>query len=170
MSGTLIHNPQGAFRTVDDFRFGTDADGHPLQYGIGEAFQLRANAAVEAGEALMFVAPTASVPLSVTPMTAAADEQIFAGAAQNDAAIGESVVVVRSGFAIVQHDTSDIPAFGSVLLEPDATTGDFAVAADPVGGAGPAPAVVGLVLSAEIGTTNTCWAYVGWTPADDFTV
>lgn len=165
--GTLITNPTGAFRTgVDDFLEPTDSNGALVQYGVGEIWNLRANAAIDKGEALMLVAPTSTVPLSVTPMTTTGDAELFAGAAATDAAEGDIVQVIRKGFAIVKFDTSDTAAFGSVLTAPDATTGDFQIIAAP----NSTDATVGLALGTEIGTTDTCWAYVGWVPFVDLII
>lgn len=166
---TNIANPFGAYRNVTDFTTFRDTDSRELEFGVGEEYVLRANVAITKGQALMFVVPTATLPLSVTPFTAAADEQIFAGAALHAAAAGEAVGVLRHGFGLVRVDLGVAAAFGSVLQQPITATGDFEVIADPVGGAGPLAPVLGLVLSGPL-STNFAYAYVGWTPANDFTV
>ena len=164
---SMITNPAGAFKTVTTFLSGQDSSGDDLQVGLGITYSLRADAAITRGQALMFVAPTATVPLSVTPFTAAADEQIFAGAALHAAAAGDQVEVVREGFCTVKFDTGSTAAFGSVFKQPVTATGDFEIIADPVGGADQPP-VLGLCLGTEIGTSDTCFGYIGWVPALDF--
>lgn len=166
---SMITNPGAAFYSLPAAGFvnGQDSTGADLNYGIGIEYTLRANAAITRGQALMFVAPTATVPLSVTPFTAAADEQIFAGCAAEAAAAGDQVRVIREGFCTVKFDTGSTAAFGSVFLQPVTATGDFEIIADPVGGAD-APPVLGLCLGAEIGTSDTCFGYIGHVPQLDF--
>jgi hypothetical protein len=157
MAESAITNPSAALQTVTDFRTGLDSSGAPLQQGQ-QGWPYRANATIEAGQALMFVAPTATVPLSVTPMTTAivtSDPWLFAGVAADAAAAGDQVLVIRRGVCVVQHDTSDTPAAADVLALPNATTGDFATAAAVTG-----LRVVGTVLGPEIGTSNRCLAYL----------
>lgn len=160
MGSRQITNPMAAYTTVTDYRTGVDAAGADLAYER-KVEQFRANATIVKGQALMWVAPTATVPLSVTPMTAAvsaSDAWLFAGAAMESAEAGDTVAVLREGFGVVQTETADTPAFGNALCLPDTTTGDFATPADsPTGGA-----QVGVVLGPEIGTTDTAWVYLGW--------
>jgi hypothetical protein len=142
-----ITTPLGGFRSTSDFIDGMTADAEASMY-YQEVWEFRANAAITQGEALMFVAPTATVPVSVTPMTAAitgSDPWAFAGAALNAAAAGETVRVLRRGIARVRIDAADTAAALSVLLAPDTTTGRFAVKTDPVA----ADVVVGMVLGIE---------------------
>jgi hypothetical protein len=156
MGDTLITNPSAAYRTVTDYRTGQDADGFDLEMGKSEVYHLRANATITKGEALMFVAATASVPTSVTPMTAAADVSLFAGVALEGAASGDLVTFARRGFVIVQTEDADTPAFGNILRAPDTVTGDFG-ASGALGAGGEA---LGLVLGPEIGSTNTALAFL----------
>lgn len=167
MPNAQITNPNGALNTVSDYRTGQDSTGADLMTGQGDVYSIRANAAITRGQALMFVAPTASVPLSVTPFTAAADEQIFAGVALAATDAGDQCLVMRTGFCTVKHDTGSTAAFGSVYKQPVTATGDFEIIADPVGGADQPP-VLGLCLGPEIGSTDTAFGYIGWVPALDF--
>lgn len=166
---SFITNPNASLRELPAAGYvnGQDNTGADLQIGIGVSYSLRANAAITRGQALMFVAATATVPLSVTPYTAAADEQIFAGCAAANADAGDNVLVIREGFCTVKFDTGSTAAFGSVFKQPVTATGDFEIIADPVGGADQPP-VLGLCLGVEIGTSDTCSGYIGWTPALDF--
>ena len=166
---SFITNPNAALRTLPAAGFvnGQDSSGADLDVGVGISYTIRANAAITRGQALMWVAPTATVPLSVTPFTAAADEQIFAGCAFDNTAAGDNCLVIREGFCTVKFDTGSTAAFGSVFKQPVTATGDFEIIADPIGGAD-APPVLGLCLGVEIGTTDTCFGYIGWVPATDF--
>lgn len=152
----LITNPKGAYRTVSDYRTGQDADGFDLQMGQGETYVVRANATIGKGEAVMWVAATSTVETSVTPMTAAADVSLFAGAAQHAAAAGDYVTIIRRGFAVVQTETADTAAFGNILRAPDTTTGDFAVS----GALGAGGEALGVVLGPEIGTSDTALVFL----------
>lgn len=144
---TAVTNPGGANAGgVTDFRTFRATDGFDIEYGKGEWYVLRANAAITRGQALEFVVPTLTLPLSVTPMLAASGVHLFAGVAIESAAAGEDVPFVRRGQVIAFTDDSDTPAFGQVLLKPDATTGQFATAA----AAATLQNVLGLVLSAEM--------------------
>lgn len=147
MPSRAIINPAGAYRGAN-FLTGRGDDGLPLALPQAEVESWRANAAVLRGQALNWVAPTATVPLSVTPMAAATADHLFAGAALEDAAIGEQVQVCAAGFCEVLIDTSDTAAFGGVIGIPDATTGRFSTAAAEVDEV----ASVGICLGTESAT------------------
>ena len=156
---TILANPNGAHRTITTYVTGRDADGIPLVIGNQEVEPWRANAAILAGQALMFVAPTATVPMSVTPMTAAvtaSDPWRFAGVALEGAAAGEQVRVLAKGFGEILFDTSSTAAAYSVLVAPGTTTGEFDIATDPVDNS----VNVGVCYGTEIGTEDKCLAYV----------
>lgn len=164
MPEAQITNPMGALRTTSDFIDGWDASSENHLY-FQRVISVRANAAITLGEALMFVSPTATVPLSVTPMTAAitgSDPWSFAGAALEAAAAGDLVRVLVDGIARVRIDAADTAAALSILLAPDTTTGRFAVATDPAAG----DVVVGYVLGIEdaSGTADFALARVGYVP------
>lgn len=103
MPSAQITNPSGALQTVSDYRTNVDANSVPLVFGqTTDTF--RANAAVAVGDALCFVTPTATVPLSVTPFPLDPTEvqmHLFAGVALNAAAAGKAVKVVRRGICLV---------------------------------------------------------------------
>lgn len=153
---TQITNPDGAYQTVTDFRTGQASDGSAIQYGQTECYVIRANATIARGEALSIVAPTATVPVSVTPMAAATAVHLYLGAAQHDAVAGEPVLVVRRGFAVVRTEAADAPAAGEVLRCPDTTTGRFAAS----GALGAGGEVAGTVLGPEIGTTDFAFVFL----------
>lgn len=158
MGNTLITNPTGALRTVSDYRTFRADDGSAMEFGKGETYAARAAVAITAGQALEFTVPTATVPMTVTPMATATDQSLFAGIALEDAAAGTTVPFMRRGFAHVFTDDSDTPAFGQHLLKPNATAGqcataDVALAADGL-------PILGLVLSAEAGGAGLRKAFV----------
>lgn len=158
---SAIINPDGALDDVTDFRTGRNRTGAPLMQGQ-QVFSYRADAPVVRGQCLTFVAPTATVPLSVTPTTtalAASHPHLWAGVALNSAATGKAVDCCFQGVAVVQFDSSDTPAAGNLLLLPDATTGDFAAAAAAVAN----DVVVGAVLGAP-NADGTVLARVGFVP------
>lgn len=128
MADQAITNPNGAHKVVTDFRTGRDSAGEELSYGKLQNFY-RADAVIGKGEVLMWVAPTATVPLSVTPMTAAAADNLFAGIAQKAAtAAGQMIGVVEMGYCIVDV-AAETAAFGSVVTAPATTTGKAEIGA-----------------------------------------
>ena len=156
---TILANPNGAHRTVSDYTTGRDDDGFPLVYGNQEVESWQAGATILVGQALMFVAPTATAPMTVIPMTAAvttSDPWRFAGAALEGASSGDMVKVLVKGFGEVLFDTSNTAAAYSVLSAPGTTTGEFDVATDPVDNS----VNVGVCYGAEISTEDKCLAYV----------
>lgn len=157
MAGTaLIVNPQGALGPpVTDFRTGLNGAGFEFEQGKGEYYSYPAAATITKGQALEFVAPTATLPLRVQPMLAATSALLYAGCAQDGALTGESVNVIRRGVAIVKFASADTPAFGTALLSPDTNTGDYEANAAAVGNQ-----IVGVCLAVEIGTTDTCLAFL----------
>lgn len=148
---SAITNPFGALSSVSDFRTGKTDDGQELQQGQ-MGWPYRANAAINKGDMLMWVAPTQTVPLSVSPMTAAitaSDAWMFAGVALESAAIGQMCPVVQQGVVIINHVVADTPAAADVFGLPQTTTGLAETNAAITG-----LFVAGTVLTAEIGTTN----------------
>lgn len=127
MATQQLGNPKAAFQTVTSFVTGRTADGEPLAYGSHEV-ELRADATITRGAVLMFVAPTATVPLSVTPMTVAAADNLFAGIAYEAGVAGDIIRVVTYGHAIVDV-AAETAAFGSLLTAPATTTGKAEIGA-----------------------------------------
>ncbi len=150
---TLISNGLGAHRKVTTFVSGRDDGGEAIhQPGVHQEY--RANAAVAFGEVVNFVAGTASVSLSVTPMAAATANQLYAGVAMNGAAAGEIVKVAQFGHAIVK--TGDVTTeLGEYILNPTTTTGVAVTAATAID----ATTIAGTILGTVTGTETD-----GFTP------
>ena len=151
-------NPVGAFRTVTTYVSGVDASGVEIPYGK-EVNSFRANAAIAKGEAVMWVVPTATVPVSVTPMTTAGDARLFAGIANEAAAAGEQCQIVTSGMCLVYANAQTVAA-GDVVLKPGTNAGEASfTSTDP-----DASTVVGTVLGVAMGvkdsTTNLAQCYI----------
>jgi hypothetical protein len=128
----ILANPNGAHRTVTDFREGVDADGNEIIFGNQTVESWQAAGTILKGQALMLVAPTATAPPTVTPMTAAVtagDSWRFVGAALESAKAGEQVRVCTAGICLVLHDASDDPSEYDLVSAPATTTGDFDVVA-----------------------------------------
>jgi len=158
----ILANPNGAHRTISDFRSGRDDDGNQLVIGNQEIESWQAAGTILQGAALMFVAPTATTPMTVTNMTAAiatSDPWRFAGVAMEGAVAGEQVRVCSRGFCEVLFDASDTAAAYSVLVLPGTTTGEFDIATDPVDNS----LDIGWVVGIETGTEDKCLAYVNRT-------
>lgn len=156
---TILANPNGANRTISDYTSGRDDDGYEIVYGNQEVESWQAAATILKGQALMFVAPTTTAPMTVTPMTAAVsgtDGWRFAGAALENASAGDQCRVLASGFGEVLFDTSDTAAAYSLINLPGTTTGEFDIAVDPVDDV----TAVGVCYGAEIGTEDKCLAYI----------
>lgn len=99
---TLI-NPAGAFRSVSDFTTWVDGNGNDIEYWRQIA-SLRCDVAIAKGDALMYVVPTTTVPLSVAPLAVTdtlAVGQKFLGVAIEAAAVGEQCLFATEGFALV---------------------------------------------------------------------
>jgi len=155
----ILSDPNGAHRTITTYISGRDADGIPLVIGNQDIESFRAAATILQGQALMFVAPTATVPITVTPMTAAASAATpwrFAGVAMEGAVANEQVRLCSKGFCEVLFDTSDTAAAYSILNLPYTTTGEFDIAAATADDV----AQVGWVCGVETGTEDKCLAYV----------
>lgn len=155
----ILANPNGAHRTVSSYISGRDADGIPLVIGNQDIESWQAADTILQGQALMFVAPTATVPMTVAPMTAAASAATpwrFCGVAMEGAAAGDMVRVCAQGFCEVLFDTSDTAAAYAILNLPYTTTGEFDIAAATADDV----AQVGWVCGVETGSEDKCLAYV----------
>lgn len=149
MTIQAINNPLGAGKQVSDFRTFKDSAGETVGAPLSTVDSLRANATIARGEVLMFVVPTATVPLSVTPMTAAGADNLFAGVATKAATAGQVVDFVTDGFAFVDV-AAETTAFGTTLEAPATTTGKAEVAAaEPT-----ATTIVGTVIGMALGTKD----------------
>lgn len=148
-------NPAGAFTTVTTFVSGVDANGIEVPYGRTERVY-RANAAITVGQVLAFVAPTATVPVSVTPFVIAADFRLFAGVALEAAAAGAFVRVCTEGHCLVFANAQTVAALDAVFT-PAANTGEASFSAtDPT-----ATTIVGNVLGVAFGVKNATTNLVG---------
>lgn len=96
---SMITNPRAVFKTVSDHTTGRDSSGEPVGYFSIQG-EFLASAAVARGEAVMWVTPATATPTRVTPMTAAAADNLFAGVAFEAIASGETGRIVHYGFAI----------------------------------------------------------------------
>lgn len=145
-----INNPFGAHRPVTTFVAGQDANGEPFHLP-NSVQEYRANAAIQRGEIVQWVAPSASAPLSVTPMATASSQLIFAGVALNDAQTGETVQVAQHGHALVR--TGDVTtALGEYLLKPSTTAGVGVTASTAVDATTVAGTILGIVVGNDDGT------------------
>lgn len=148
MSGSkALTNPRGAHKEVTTFIGGRYADGTPFDLPQ-ETESWRANAAITRGQAVSWVAPTATAPISVTPMTTTTADFLFAGAALESAAAGDQVLICKEGFCEILIDASDTAAALDVIRVPDATDGSFATGTAEVD----ETASVGVGFGTEVGT------------------
>lgn len=147
---TLISNPQGAHRTVTTFVAGQDDGGEALiQPAVTQAY--RANEAIVRGQVCAWVAPTASVPLSVKPMATADNSLLFAGVALDNADAGQSVQLAQLGHALVR--TGDVTTqLGHYLVKPASTAGVGTLVSDALDATDVVGAVLGVVLGSDDGT------------------
>lgn len=155
-NGPTITNPGNVWGTV----------ANPLTSQNPEVFgrviTIRANATIVAGAAVQYVAPTATVPLSVTPLIIANANCpiLFAGVSLEAAAAGEVVRIVVDGPALV-NIAADTPTIGDVAKKGAAngllaTNGTIGGTQDATIVAG---ASLGCFLSATLGTQ--AWVNVG---------
>jgi hypothetical protein len=137
----ILGTPLGAHKDVSDFRTMKDNAGELLT-DMSQRFRyLRANEAINRGDVLMLVVPTATVPLSVARMATTADFRLFAGVANESASAGHPVQVQIDGICEVNVGAGT-SAFGHAWLAPSATAGvAVATATDP-----DATAIVGSVF------------------------
>ena len=144
-------NIRGSFRSVSDFTTWLDGD----SLFIGDAIyqdvaQFRADAAITAGDAVQFVAPTASLPLSVKALTTTPAESLrFVGVALETVAAGDNVNVCVQGVCSVNIGSATV-AFGDVATGPANTTaGVVTVLAQPTAAGTLVGNVFGTFLSAN---------------------
>lgn len=155
--GKTLANSFGAFGTVSDFRTGKYSNGAAL--GYDQDFEnWRANATITKGQALMLVAATATVPVSVTPMTAAGDKRLFVGVANENASAGQSVQVVTKGFALINVG-SGTPSALDLFVLPATTTGVFDTSSTDPDATTVVGTVGGVVLFTK-GSDNLAPAYL----------
>lgn len=158
MAQQSIVNPLGAARTVSDFRLFKDATGYQLD--VDRVVQVyRANDTIAIHNAVAWVAPTATVPLSVEllDVSDAHAALVFCGVALEAATAGQMIRICRLGPAIVTVDDGT-PAFGEVCVK-HASTDGCVISGGTLGGSWDGSDVagtgLGVFLGAEIGSTNT---------------
>lgn len=130
----MISNPAGAFSNVLTFVSGVNEFNGEIEYGKNFR-SYRVGTAVVRGQALSFVAPTATVPITVAPMGTAINARLFAGIALESAAIGQFVRTANQGHCLLfvnaqtvaAGDTVSVPAVNAgeascAAADPDATT------------------------------------------------
>lgn len=161
MSIAQVTNPFGVNERITDFQTGVGGAGNEYE-NRNIKWPFRANATITKGQALMTVAPTATVPLSVTPMTAAAADALFAGVAAEAAAAGDQVEVVVFGYTLALLEAADTPATGNVLSVPDTTTGRLATDTTAL------KSTVGVQVGPETGSgTDLAICFIGPVPRLD---
>jgi len=151
-------NPRAAFTTVTTFVSGTDADGVEIPYGRMER-SYRANAAIAVGEALMWVSPTSTAPVSVTPMTVASDPRGFAGIALEVAAAGGTIRICTEGHCLVFANAQTVAA-NDVVLVPGANTGEASFTATDPAAATIVGTVLGVAFGVKLAATNLAPIYL----------
>jgi len=153
---TQITNPSGALQPVTDYTTYKDANGVPVQYHTVVS-TFRANEAISAGQVVIFVAATATVPLSVGVLPAsasAAQKVLLAGVALSNASTGQAVRVATSGIAVVKTEgtvTAAVAAGTYAIVKASSNTaGNIDSQSSAVAGG-----TLGIFLGAVIGSTNT---------------
>lgn len=160
MQVSEILNPAGAMQKSSTFITGVDDEGQPHAYGC-LFITLRANAAVVKGHGLSWVNPTATVPVSVTPMLVAATDVEFVGVAMDAAvAAGAFIRCCVLGFCLVWMN-AQTSAAGENIVNPTTTAGELIRAADPTHDATlVAGATLGRVFGTKDATTNLALCFI----------
>jgi hypothetical protein len=132
MTVQMITNPQSKLKAVTDYRDGKTSSGELLSYG-GSYEPFRANATITKGQALIFVVPTATVPLSVTPEATASELWYFAGYAMHGASAGQTVMVCQHGHCeVLVYDTT-VVTIGDRLIKDGTNAAYGAQSASAIG-------------------------------------
>jgi len=147
MTETLA-NPLGANQTITTFVSGLDVDNMEVTYWQ-EVCSMRAAAAITRGQVLIYVAPTATTPPSVTPMLSGSPGRLFAGVALAGAIAGATVKLATRGFVRANMTTAGAAA-DEALVQPSAT-GAFVAAAAVFD----ATTVVGATFGTVVGARQT---------------
>jgi hypothetical protein len=151
--------PNGGFNKTTTFVSGVDDDGQPHEYGCLYG-TFRANAAIAKGDLVSWVNPTASVPVSVTPMPTAATDLDFVGVALEACAAGKYVRVGVLGFVLVDM-AAQTSAAGEYLINPTTTAGKGIRAAAPTFDAALITgSVLGRVFGVKNATTNLALCFI----------
>jgi len=149
----------GGFQPTTTFVSGVDSEGAPHEYGNLYA-TYRCNAAVARGDMVSWVNPTASLPVSVTPMPTASSSFDFAGVAMEAKAAGQYVRVCITGFCLVDM-VSQTAAAGEVITKPATTAGKAVRAAAPTLDATTVvTTILGRVFGIKNATTNLALCFI----------
>lgn len=157
---TELGNPSGAFQKTTTYVSGVDDEFQMHEYGTFY-LTLRANAAVVKGAGVSWVAPTATVPVSVTPMPTASTDLDFAGVAMDAAsAAGQYIRVCILGFCLVNAAALTFAA-GEYLANPSATAGELVNTAAPTFDAALVTGtILGRVFGVKNATTNLALCFI----------
>lgn len=158
MESTLT-SPLGAFTPVTTYVSGVDREGSFIEYGT-RWYLYRANAAITRGAGLMWVAATATTPLSVAHMTTAASMRLFAGVALEAASAAGKIIRVAVGGHCLVNMNAQTSQFGEYLVVPATNAGELTRAATALDATTVAGSVVGTVLGIKDGTTLLAHAYI----------
>lgn len=153
MPDATITNPAGAYRQVSDYTTWVGADGLDITFDQMIA-TYRANAAVAKGDAVMFVAPTATVPLSVTGLTGSSNAVAlsFAGIALDPAPVGGYARICTWGYCRAQVGTATPAAYDAGTVNGSATGALAVVGSAALAAANIAGTLLGVFLAAKDGT------------------
>jgi hypothetical protein len=148
-----VTNPAGANRLVADFTTWVDGYGAELNYDQ-EIATYRANAALARGDCAMFVAPTTTVPLSVTGMTGSSNAvaMSFAGVALDPIAAGAYGRICIRGYCRVQVGTATPAAYDALTINGSATGAAAVVTSASLAAATITGLQLGIFLGAKDGT------------------
>lgn len=158
MESTLT-SPLGAFTPVTTFVSGVDREGNFIEYGT-RWYSYRTNAAITRGAGLMWVAATATTPLSVTHMTTAASLRLFAGVAMEAASGAGKIIRVCVGGHCLVNMNAQTSAFGEYLVVPATNAGELTRASTALDATTVAGSVLGTVLGVKDATTLLAHAYI----------
>lgn len=160
MATISLVNPIGANQQVTSFITQKTTDGELIRSGSEIYSHYRANAAVAKGEAVQFVAATATVPLSVTPMATAGDARLFVGVATKAAAAGAVVELCERGICEVLANAQTV-AFGDLIVKPGTNAGEPTFGSTDPDAATVVGTVLGVCLAAKNATTLLAPCHLG---------
>lgn len=155
----LIQAPQGGFNVTTTFVSGVDRDGVAHEYGT-DYIVVRANAATVKGDVVSWVDPTATVPMSITPMPTASGQLDFAGIAMEGAsAAGKYIKVAVGKFALV-NVAAQTSAAGEYLIKPTTTAGKGIRSATAIDATTVAGTILGRFAGIKDATSTLALCYI----------
>jgi hypothetical protein len=155
---TQLTASNGGFGKTSTYVSGVDDEGSMHEYGT-EYMTIRANAAIVKGNVLSWVAPTATVPVSVTNMPTASGQLDFAGIAMESATAGKYVRVAVGGFALVDVASQTV-ASGEYLLKPTTTAGKGISASTAIDATTVAGTILGRFFGVKNAVTSLALAFI----------